>query len=240
MQTIKDRLKNDYPYKIEMHAHTRPVSFCSDVTPEELIEIYADLGYQGIVITNHFVYNSQPRMTKEEFLAWYIKDYQDASVAGKAYGIKVYLGAELRFDKEENDYLLYGADADVLSLAYDYLGKGLAPYRNEVDLCNSVLLQAHPFRRGLTLAPPELLDGIETLNMHPGHNSEVGLAIRYAKEQKFPIVTAGSDFHHPNRGHEGLAALRCRELPEDSFALAKMLRNRDYCFELGGASIVLP
>lgn len=240
MQSIKEQLKEQYPYKIELHAHTRPVSFCSEVTPEELMQTYADLGFHGVVITNHFVYHSQPEMSKEEFLAWYIKDYQDACVAGEKYGVKVYLGAELRFDKEDNDYLLYGADADTLSFAYDYLGKGLAAYRGEVVMTDSVLLQAHPFRKGLTLAPPELLDGIETLNMHPGHNSEVGLAIRYAKEQGFSLVTAGSDYHHPNRGHEGLAALRLKELPEDSFALAKLLRQRDYCFELGGEAIVLP
>lgn len=240
MQTLKEQLKEQYPYKIELHAHTRPVSFCSEVSPAELIQIYADLGFRGIVITNHFVYRSQPDMSKEEFLAWYVKDYQDACLAGEKHGVKVYLGAELRFDQEENDYLLYGADLHTLSLAYDYLGKGLAVYRREADLSNSVLLQAHPFRRGMTLASPELLDGIETLNMHPGHNSEVGLAIRYAREQGFSLVTAGSDFHHPNRGHEGLAALRIKELPEDSFALAKLLRQRDYCFELGGEAIVLP
>lgn len=240
MQNIKQELEKQYPFRIELHAHSKPVSRCSEVTPEELIQTYAELGYHGLVLTNHFVWNSHPQWGKDEFLTWYQKDYRDACAFGEQYGVKVYLGAELRFCENQNDYLLYGADSEMLATAYDYLDKGLAEYRKGAELSHSVLVQAHPFRSGMERADAALLDGIETFNMHPGHNSEIGLAIRYAKEQHFPIVTAGSDFHHPNRGHEGLAALRTKILPEDSFALATLLRTRDYAFELGGESVVLP
>ena len=86
----------------------------------------------------------------------------------------------------------------------------------------------------------EFLDGVEVFNMHPGHNSRIGLAALYANENKGPIITAGADFHHPKLNHEGLSALRTENLPEDSFALAKLLRSQDYVLELGRGTIVLP
>ena len=54
------------------------------------------------------------------------------------------------------------------------------------------------------------------------------------------IKTAGSDFHHKGKGHEGVSALRTKTLPKDSFELAKILKSGDYLFEIGGDSIVLP
>lgn len=247
MQTakdIKEQFKEQYPYRIELHAHTTPVSRCGEATPEELIEIYAGLGYHALVLTNHFGYKVEKfgdrNLTKEEQLAWYLKDYEDAVKAAKKYGINVLLGAELRFSQNHNDYMLYGADYDTLSTAYDYLEAGLETFRREVKLENSLLIQAHPFRQGIEKVAPELLDGMETFNMHPGHNAAIGIAVRYAKEHGLSITTAGSDFHHLNRGHEGVAALRSKVLPKDSFALAEILKQGDYVFELGGEAIVLP
>ena len=239
MQNFKEQIKETYPYRTELHAHTTPVSSCGEATPEELMSIYSKLGYHTVVITNHFFKDRKGR-SKEEYLEWYIKDYEDAKKASLKYGIRILLGAEIRFSENVNDYLIYGVDYDVLSTVYDYLDKGLEVFRNEVKLSDSLLIQAHPFRKDMTLMNPELLDGVETFNMHPGHNSGVALALKYAKENKFNITTAGSDFHHVNIKHEGTAALRTKELVSDSFELAKILRQRDYVFELGGEAIVLP
>ena len=51
---IRDQLKNEYPYRLELHAHTYPVSRCSEVFPTELVDIYRSLGFNGLVVTNHF------------------------------------------------------------------------------------------------------------------------------------------------------------------------------------------
>ena len=105
---------------------------------------------------------------------------------------------------------------------------------------DSVFLQAHPFRDGMVLADPTILDGIEVFNLHPNHNSRVGIAALYAKENNFPVITAGSDFHHKDRKHEGVAALRARYLPEDSFGLASLLKSGDYLFEAGRNNLIIP
>ena len=178
-------------------------------------------------------------MSREEVLEKYFKDYEDTCCAAEKYGLKVYLGAEVRFDDYANDYLIYGVDKEIMSVCYDYFEKGIEAYRREVKLENSVFIQAHPFRPDMVRVEPDLLDGIEVFNMHPGHNSGVGLAAKYAKEKGFGIITAGSDYHHKNRNHEGVSALRVRHMPKDGFELAELLKSGDYLFEIG-EQIILP
>lgn len=237
---IKAELKSLYPYRIELHAHTHIISPCSEITPEEMAETYHNKGYDGVVITNHFINELLQGETKEDKLNFYISGYKETLKAAEKYGLKVYLGVELRFTENNNDYLLYGADEEIISVCYDYITKGIKNFRNEVNLENSVFIQAHPFRNGMEKIDPKLLDGIESFNMHPSHNSRVGIAARYAKEMNFPVVTVGSDFHHKDMGNEAVSALRSKTLPKDSFELAALLKSGDYIFEIGENSIVLP
>lgn len=245
---LKEQLNKEYPYRIELHAHTKPESRCSEISPEELVETYKKLGYDGICVTNHFMgYNRyidaeyMPGETKEEQLEFYLNGYRKAKEHGDKIGIKVYLGLEIRFAKEnENDYLIYGVDDEITSICYDNFREDLAYFRKNANLDKSVFIQAHPLRNGMEQVKPELLDGMETFNMHPGHNASIGIAVRYAKENNRKICTVGSDYHHKNRGHEGVSALRTKLLPKDSFELAEILKSGDYLFEIGGESIVLP
>ena len=243
---LKQKLEKKYPYRIELHAHTRPHSWCGEAEPELMAKIYSEKGYDGVVVTNHFMGLCDGKdyikgETKEEKLKTYLSGYEDAKKAGEKLGLKVYLGLEIRFSKENNnDYLIYGVDEEVASICYDNFWEDLAYFRENVSLPKSVFIQAHPCRGGISLANPELLDGVETFNMHPGHNSNVGFACRFAKENNIKIRTAGSDFHHINRSHEGVSALRTRVLPKDSFHLAEILKKGDYLFEIGETAIVLP
>lgn len=239
---LKKQLKKDYPFRIEMHAHTKPVSWCSEILPEEMAQTYRGKGYDAVCITNHFIGGDYlGEGTKEEKIKRYLAGYEETAKCGEKYNLKVYLGVEIRFQNENiNDYLIFGADKDTVSECYDYLEGTLCEFRKNVNLDRSVFVQAHPFRDAMELANPELLDGIEIFNMHPGHNGRLGFAARYAKEKGLKINTVGSDFHHKNRGHEGVSALRTRTLPKDSFELAEILKSGDYLFEIGENSIVLP
>ncbi|MBQ4087626.1 MAG: hypothetical protein IJC78_05200 [Clostridia bacterium] len=240
---LKELLNKTYPYRIEMHAHSHPVSYCGEASPKQVVQIYKELGYHGLVLSNHFAYGYgllSEEGTKEELLEKYIGAFEEAKEEAEKHGMQVYFVAELRFAENTNDYLLYGLDKEILSEAYDLLPGTLAEYREKADLSKSLLIQAHPFRPGMELMDASLLDGIETFNMHPGHNGAIGLCVKYAKDNGFAITTAGSDFHHLNRSHEGVSALRCRTLPKDSFELAEILKKGDYLFEIGGEAIVLP
>ena len=234
---MKDQILKTYPYRIELHSHTNPGSGCSTLSPAELVKLYAQKGYHGVVITNHFE-PDKLRLGKAEAVAMCMRDYEAAKQAAEQYGIMVYLGAELRFCENINDYLVYGVDEALLNTFFDYIPRDLATFRSQVQLPGSVLLQAHPFRSNMVLADPALLDGMECLNLHPRHNSTVGLATQYAYEKNLKIKIAGGDCH--DCGDEGTAALRTKFLPKDSFEIAEILKSGDYVFEIGGNSLWLP
>ncbi len=243
---LKAQLESTYKYRIEMHAHTSPVSPCSQATPEEVIRIYSELGYDAVCITNHFVKelfdnaNIYQNLTACEQIDRYLQDFEDAKKAGEKYGVTVILGAELRFIENLNDYLLYGSDRDVLLKIYPFLSDTAEHFRRNVTLSDSLFIQAHPFRDMCTLLDPSLLDGMETFNSHIFHNSKVPIAVKSAKDNNIGITVCGSDFHHPGTGNEGVSALRTRILPKNSFDLVKILKSRDYVMEIGENAIVLP
>ena len=67
---------SEYRYRIELHAHTKPASRCSDIIPERLVEAYAALGYDTVVLTNHI----RPNYTLDDCLQ-HIRDFQKAQAA---------------------------------------------------------------------------------------------------------------------------------------------------------------
>ena len=235
---FKEQLKRLYPYRIELHAHTKPVSPCSEIPPADLVKAYIDQGFDGVVITNHFNLGDMKGLPKEEGLDYYLSGYEEAKKAAEGTSLQVFLGTEIRFNEHANEFLIFGVDRLILSECYDYLDKGFTAYRENIKLPDSVLLQAHPFRDRMVRQEPELLDGIEVFNMHPGHNSRVAQAAKLAASVPNWIKTVGTDFHHPT--HEGLCALRVKKMPKTSFDIAAILRSGDYLFEVGGDAIILP
>ncbi|MBE6611284.1 MAG: PHP domain-containing protein [Ruminococcaceae bacterium] len=225
----------EYRYKIELHAHTSPVSGCSHIPPAEIIRRLADKGYHAVAITNHFSYDNQ-FMKAEDPVAVYLADYYAAKEAGEAIGMKVYLGAEYRFTENSNDYLVYGVDETFLRETLHCHDMGFAAFYERYHGDDRLILQAHPFRPGLVRAPSDHMDGIEAFNMHPNHNSHVAEAARWAKEQAIPILTIGTDLHDP--GHEGLCATRTKTLPETTAELIALLRSQDYLMEIAGCPLL--
>lgn len=239
IEEIKNELTKEYKYRIELHAHTSPASSCSEVPPEELVKIYKNLGFHGVTISNHFTFNKDG-LSKEETVKRFCADFVKAEKTGNDLGIKVYFAAEIRFTENDNDYLIYGIDKKMLEEIYDLLPYGVEGFRKNYSIPESIFVQAHPFRNNMVQVSPSLLDGIEVFNMHPNHNSRVGIASVYARENNIPIITSGSDFHHPGKRHEGVSAIRTKYLPEDCFSLASLLRESDYLIEIGGSFLVLP
>ena len=227
---------NDYKYKTEFHAHTSPASKCADFSAEDVIAIYANLGYTSIVISNHMS-NFMPFYSdKEKALNHFIADVNAAKEAGKAHGINVITGCEIRFCGSANDYLLFGIEDDELGDLYDFIGKDIKTFSQWFRGEKKLIIQAHPFRDGITEVSPSLIDGIETFNMHPGHNSRIAFASKLAQLHDY-IVTAGTDFHHP--GHEGMCATLTKKPITSSDELVSVLKSRDYLFSVSG-HIILP
>ena len=235
-QDIK-KLTKDYKFKIELHAHTTPASPCSDIPPERLVETYTEIGYDGVVLTNHFIdyliKSDDPKKVSDT----YLKDYYETKEAGKKRGLKVYLGMEVRFPECCNDYLVYGIEESDIKEIFSYIHSDYVSFYKAFKNDRNVILQAHPFRKDMVLQNPAYLDGIETFNVHPGHNSRVAVATKYASKHPHFIKTCGTDFHH--EGHQGLGSILVKELPEDSFGIAEILKSGDYLFNVAG-SIIIP
>ena len=107
LKELKNELLSQYKYQIELHAHTFPVSGCSQVSPEEMVTTYKKLGYAAVAITNHFMYQHN-RILKEDYINAFLCDFEQAKKHGEELGIKVYLGAEIRFTENNNDYIVFG------------------------------------------------------------------------------------------------------------------------------------
>lgn len=206
------------------------------MTPLEVVTKYADLGYTSVVISNHFSEAMPQYGNKECSVTAYLADFIEAQKYGKELGINVVLGCEIRFGDTNNDYLLFGIDENLLYDAYDYIAKDVESFSKWFRRNDRLFIQAHPFRNGMTLIPPSLIDGIESMNFHPNHNSRCSVAAKYAHDHDM-IVTCGTDFHHD--GHEGQIALLTKESVTDSVQLAKILKSRDYLFKVAN-HIILP
>ena len=190
------------------------------------------VGYDGIAITNHFF----PRPEIPDFLDIYRSDYLKALETGDKLGMKVYLGAELRFPSQnDNDYLLFDFELSQLEEMYSYMTGTLENFVENFKTNDMFLLQAHPFRDGMELGFENYLDGVEVFNMHPNHNSRVALAEKYAREHG-KIATAGTDYHHI--GHDNLCATRAPYLPGNEHELVSLLQSNDFVFQVGEHFIV--
>jgi len=234
MSVISEVVK-DYRFKTELHTHTSPVSNCSYVKAVDLVEMYASVGVDAVVITNHYnefsTFEQYGRcLSAEDFL----DDYYKAFERGKEKGINVILGVEVRFTENINDYLVYGVEPSDIEKFATYFDKGIETFYRECKTKKNLILQAHPFRKDMVLAPLDSIDGIESMNLHADHNGAIGLAAKYARDNNL-IVSGGSDFHKPH--HLAACLARTKELPRDSFDVADMLRSKDYFFDLSGTYV---
>ena len=230
IRSIANDIRKNYPHKVELHAHTRPVSSCSEIAPARLVEMYAELGYSAVCITNHL---ARGRSDDAEF---YLADYYAAKEAGDKLGLNVILGAELRFVPSSNDYLVFGITPEDVPGIIDMLEMDIASFSRAWRGEGHFLCQAHPYRENMEQIDRTLLDGIEAFNAHPHHNSRVSVASRTAHEENLAFI-AGTDFHHP--GHQGLSATLTRYAPQTGADIVSILKSGDYLSEIGG-SIIIP
>lgn len=226
---MKSKLKELYPYKTELHAHSLPVSLCSEVYAKELIELYKKSGASSIVLTNHFTPVHIEGCSKDEAITKYIETYRDLRKEADAQGISAILGMELRFSENINDYLVYGIEEDDVSTIYDYIYKGIDVFYSEFKNDKNCIIHAHPFRDNMTLTNTTVIDGIEAFNMHPKTNSRVALAANYAKKNHLRI-TGGTDFH--NIGFEGCCLTRTQERLETSYDVARIIQSQDFVLDI--------
>ncbi len=183
-------------FKTELHAHTAEVSPCAALRAPEVAERYIAAGYTTISVTNHYCdYVIDPAgETWQEKIDHYLSGYRIMKdYAGDR--LQVLLGCELRFTESMNDYLVFGLSEEFLISHPDLHHMTLKSFSELARKSGLLLIQAHPFRDGMKISNPKLLDGIEVFNGSFGQDSRNDIAVQWAKKYHL-LRTSGSDFHH--------------------------------------------
>lgn len=184
-------------YKLELHAHTSETSLCGTFRASELVRLYKEKGYDGVVITDHLTpdYLADWNLSWDDAVTRYLAGYKAAKEAARAAGgPDIFLGIELRFTPNINDYLVYGASEEFLRAGGDLTTLGIAAFFEKINGTGIYVAQAHPFRNKMTIVKPAYLHGVEIFNGNARHDSRNHIARRWAAS--FGLVgTSGSDFH---------------------------------------------
>ena len=218
-------------YKYELHAHTSECDLVAKLSGGELVRAYADQGYSGIVITDHyfsiffdwFREELEGKSHKEIIDRW-LRGYESARNEGEKIGFTVLPGAEVRIDGTINDYLVYGLEIE------DLYRLPLLNRMNSIDEVLDILpertcvVHAHPFREKMTVRDPSRFFGIEVHN--GGTDGFRNQMARVWAEHYSKAMTSGSDCHGPWAvGKGGIITENPIYTPTD---LVQVLRGRNY------------
>ena len=191
-------------YKYELHCHTKEVSRCGTVPAAEIVKMYKEKGYDGIVITDHYspmTFNLSNVWRPQTAMDFYTKGYREAlKVAGDDF--TVLLGMELRYYATANDYLVYGVTEEFLRNNGNLMKKYPRRFYALAKKNGLLVLQAHPFRDMMIRINPKYLDGTEAFNgkatKEQNQKSEA-----WGKENNMQVLVSGSDFHRPKNFAKG-------------------------------------
>lgn len=187
-------------YLYETHCHTKPVSACASLTPEEVVELYLANGYDGVFITDHFlngnttVHRNFPTASyKEKIDAFCEGYYQTKKVAGDK--LKVFFGLEYSY--HGSDMLIFGWTPEQLKGFEQILSMRM---RDLPDFCRetgALAIQAHPFREAFYIDHIRLYPTTEGAEVFNATNGDLcnNLGAFYAKSYD-KIAIGGSDCHH--------------------------------------------
>ncbi|MDR0302406.1 MAG: histidinol-phosphatase [Treponema sp.] len=188
-------------YLYETHLHTAPVSKCAVSGGADYIAGYKDLGYTGIMVTDHF-YNANCGLDRNlEWKDWvneFYRGYEEAKEEGDKRGLDVFFGWEETFDGRD-DYLIYGLDKQWLLEHPEVRHWSRGEQYAAVKKAGGCVVQAHPFREREYISRIVLsagcVDAVEVANVGNNNNKTFdALALRYAKKINKPM-TAGTDIH---------------------------------------------
>ena len=184
-------------HRLETHMHTSEVSPCARVPAAEMVRLYREAGYSGLVVTDHLY---PPILESFGCSDWhatmdrFMLGYRLAKEEGDRIGVDVLLGAELLPDGGNNEYLLFGVTEEFLRRNENICRYDLVRLRQACTDAGVLIYQAHPYRPDMTRGMPGFLDGVEVYNGCPRHESRNDLALAFAERNRLG-KSSGSDAH---------------------------------------------
>lgn len=229
-------------YKYDLHVHTSAGSCCGQSTPEEQVKAYAEKGYNGIVITDHFICgcNSTPvprELPWRERVDMYSTAYERAAKAAEEYeNFKVFFGAEYSY-AGGHDLLFFGLHKEFLYSHPELEGMPAEDICKLLQNAGCLVIQAHPFRDRAYVdssVPPELYcaDGAEVFNAC-NYDEENMKALEYARKNN-KIMTSGGDIHNAEDERIGKAGIFTEKPIESIDGLVKILKSGNYSLCVDG------
>ncbi len=184
----------------ELHSHTNAASLCSIVEPEAFIQFYINMGFSGMVITDHFYHGNTSvnrRLPWDMFIDEYCEGYYRAKKEGDKHGFTVLFGFEQKFTDGNDEYIVLGISPEWLKEHPEIRDMDRIPFFDTVHKANGFVIQAHPFRERYYISDIRLsmdyVDAIEVYNQ--GDTEEqTRRAYEYARNLGLPM-TAGTDVH---------------------------------------------
>jgi hypothetical protein len=196
-------------YLYETHLHTCQSSNCGISRGREYIARYRDLGYTGIIVTDHFFRGNCAVDRNLPWRRWvdeFCRGYEDALNEGLRQGLDVFFAWEESYSGD--DYLVYGLDRDWLYGHPECRSWTRRQQFEAVDKAGGCVVQAHPFRQHYYISRIILsagcVHGVEAANAGNDEDSYDALARRYG-ERLGLAMTAGSDIHNADLAVEGLS-----------------------------------
>ena len=99
----------------DLHCHTSGISRCCRLNSEEILSKAKEVGYDGIVLTNHYTQGYLDGRDYSVFAEEYIAEYEKAKAQGEKIGVEVIFGVELTYEISPKIHiLLYGATPDFI------------------------------------------------------------------------------------------------------------------------------
>lgn len=223
-------------YLYETHMHTSEGSACAQNTGAEMARAFAEGGYTGIIITDHFFYGNTAVDRSLPWSDWvenFCLGYEHARAEGDKLGLQVFFGWESGYQGTE--FLIYGLDKQWLLAHPEIRDATVQEQFALVHKGGGMVCHAHPFREASYISEirlfPAYVDAVEGVNAthsslaerslhHPEFNDR---AIAYAKQHGFPL-TAGSDQHNMDMIGGGMVFPRRLE---DIYDFNRAVLNRE-------------
>ena len=188
-------------YKYELHMHTKEGSACGRYSAREMVHAYHEAGFQGMVITDHFIYGNTSvpsNLDWESRMKLYYDAYLEAKEEAKELDFDVFFGIEHKYTSKGKEILIYGIDLDFLLSHPELETADLETYAKLVHDAGGILVHAHPYRKrdyiDESVGPRyDVCDGIEVYNAHD--NTETNEKARKDAICMGKFCLSGGDFH---------------------------------------------
>ena len=214
-------------YKYELHMHTSEGSQCGHSSGAEMVDLYIEKGYSGIVVTDHFFHgNTAPsrELVWEEYIAQYTSGYYNAKKAAEGRDLDVFFGVEEK-GAAWDEYLILGLTPEWYAEHPELREMRGKPFLELAREAGAFIIHAHPYReryymKDLTVwLNPDMVDAIEVRNSANLIEFD-RRAYEYAKPLGLPM-TGGSDNHNAKVEDRALSGI---ELPFRVRTLAELVK----------------